>query len=148
MFHANIQVMRSLKKYLPVCFVVAVISGCGEEIGLQKYGATGTVLLDGQPVSKARLRFMPDSSMGNSGPQVFSFAKNGTFQIDAKQGLQEGPYQVEVMVINETDTPLGSVDATVTVEPNDDNVFALENKSANLRPVNEEIKDDGEEGEG
>lgn len=139
---------RMLLRFKKAIFLLgmAILAGCSSEAEIPTYAVSGSVSLDGQPVSKARLAFMPDRANGNRGPQSFSFAHDGVFAVADTQGLVEGAYLVDVTVMNEKGVPLGMASLPVSVAPDDSNYLYLELLSDELQNVPDE---EGEEkGEG
>ncbi|WP_237226170.1 hypothetical protein [Rubinisphaera sp. JC750] len=128
--------------------VMAILTGCSSEGEIPTYAVAGSVSLDGQPVSKARLAFMPDRANGNRGPQSFSFAHDGVFAVAEKQGLVEGAYLVDVTVMNAKGVPLGMASLPVSVAPDDSNYLYLELRSDDLQGVPDEEEEAEEDGEG
>jgi len=135
-------------RFQTACFLLmmCLLAGCSSEGEVPTYAVAGSVSLDGQPVSKARLAFMPDRASGTRGPQSFSFANDGAFAVAEKQGLVEGAYLVDVTVMNENGVPMGMASLPVSVAPHDSNYLYLELVSDELQVVPD---DEGEEqGEG
>lgn len=77
--------IRSLAIALACCL------GCG---GATKYGADGTVTLDGQPLSEARILFVP---MAEGRKKTGCLVKGGAFRLLADVGLLPGRYQVQIV---------------------------------------------------
>lgn len=131
-------------------FAAFLLAGCSGGDEITRFSCVGSVVLDGLPVQEARLRFTPDASAGNSGPQSFSFVKDGQFELVHSRGLVEGPYQVEITISGDDDEGKHIANAAVTVSPSDGNVFTVEIDSKNLKKVpNEEGEAEAlEDGEG
>ncbi len=71
--------------------VVACCAGCG---GPTKHAAEGTVTLDGQPLTEARILFIPEMpGLKKTG----SIVKAGRYRLPADVGLVPGVYQVQVV---------------------------------------------------
>lgn len=141
----------TLLRFNKVIFLLsmALLAGCSSEGEVPTYAVAGSVSLDGQPVSKARLAFMPDRANGNQGPQSFSFAHDGVFAVAETQGLVEGAYLVDVTVMNEKGVPMGMASLPVSVAPDDSNYLYLELLSDDLEVVPDEEDEEGQaQGEG
>jgi hypothetical protein len=130
---------------LCVCLV-----GCSQQEQIKRYGVRGTILLDGKPVVKGPLRFTPDVDSGNRGPESVAYVRDGQFQLKADQGLVEGPYFVEVTVVNKKDEVIGAAKKTLNVAAKGENSFQIDIATKELRAVkNEEGGNDrGGKGEG
>jgi len=51
----------------------------------------GTVLLDGEPVEKGQLMFLPDEENGNSGGKAFADIRKGRYSTMPSQPVSPGP---------------------------------------------------------
>lgn len=58
---------------------------------------SGSVEVDGQPLSGANLSFDPQP--GTSGPKITTAVFDGTYQIEESAGLQPGNYTVRITMI-------------------------------------------------
>ena len=67
--------------------------GCSDPDRDKRGEVSGTVMLDGKPVSKGEIRFIPSGS--NSGPTSGGDIVNGTFHIGYKVGPAVGENQVQ-----------------------------------------------------
>lgn len=133
-----------------VLAICACIFGCSQQEQIKRYGVRGTILLDGKAVAKGPLRFTPDADSGNRGPESVAYVKDGQFEVKAEQGLVEGPYFVEVTVVNEKDEVIGAAKKTLTVEAKGENSFQIDLATKELRAVRNEDggNDRGGKGEG
>jgi hypothetical protein len=89
----------------PTCRFLAVlvgsafvyVAGCGTDDGLgRKYAVSGKVTYKGQPVSKAKISFVPVSSAGHG---AYGDVENGSFSLSTLapgDGALPGEYQVLV----------------------------------------------------
>lgn len=75
-----------------------VQSGCGGDSGPKRYGVSGTVTFDGQPVPVGTITFDPDVSKGNRGPQGRARIVDGKYDTGAKdgKGMVGGPHVVTI----------------------------------------------------
>lgn len=133
------------------CVLVVFAIGCGgSDVGPARYAVEGTVTLDGTPVDRAEISFIPDTSAGNAGPAAYGFAKNGEFRIPAKIGPVAGPSNVRVTVYagDSTTKSLGSTTLSEIVEPIDLNVLELSITDSDLESSRRTRGDGGFEGDG
>ena len=77
---------------LPAACCLLLLSGCGGSDGRQSI--EGTVTLDGKPMEKGQVNFMP--LPGTQGPTAGSEIKDGKFTIAAKGGTFAGKFRVEI----------------------------------------------------
>jgi hypothetical protein len=90
--------MRSrLNKLGLLLLLVGLWSGCGENNPLSRQPVSGTVLVDGQPLAKGSIAFVPTKpgSTMSGGP-----VKDGQYSLTEDRGLPPGDYAVN---INATD---------------------------------------------
>ena len=69
--------------------------GCNDG-GPERFGVSGSVTYRGAPVPSGQIRFMPDRSKGNRGPQGFAEIIDGKFDIDSRLGTITGPVLVVI----------------------------------------------------
>ena len=86
---------------LPVAAIfLALLAGCGagESEGPDRFGVSGTVNYEGQPVQSGRIYFEPDSAQGNSGPQGYAEIAAGKYDTagDSGKGTVGGPHRVRI----------------------------------------------------
>jgi hypothetical protein len=74
--------------------VLAVIFGCGSTDGLNRQAISGTVMLDGQPISKGAILFEPAAE--ETGTAVGATIRQGAFVISRHEGPVPGAYLVRV----------------------------------------------------
>ncbi len=70
-------------------------AGCGKE-GIPRYGLSGQVTYDGNPVPKGYLRFAPDKKNGNSGPGSSATINDGHYETMTDRGTVAGPHIVTI----------------------------------------------------
>jgi hypothetical protein len=71
--------------------------GCGGSDAPETFHLSGNVTFDGKPVASGRIRFMPDSSKGNSGTAGYAEIKEGKFDTSAGgKGHVSGPMIVSI----------------------------------------------------
>lgn len=79
------------RRRLALGIVAACCAGCG---GPTKYAAGGSVMLDGAPLSEARILFVPEApGLKKTGGVV----NGGKYRLPADVGLAPGAYQVQVV---------------------------------------------------
>lgn len=77
--------------------LLSVLSGCGDasvDGRGQRVAVAGTVLLDGSPLSRARILFVSDEGAGAI--KASALIDEGTFAIDAGHGPLAGTARVEI----------------------------------------------------
>jgi len=86
-------------------FVAALVltlplSGCGKGNAISLAKVSGSVTLDGQPLTKGAVQFMPDGSKGTTGPMATGkIGPDGKFTLTTStpdDGAQVGFYKVAV----------------------------------------------------
>ncbi len=83
-------------------FLAAILGfgllGCGGSDAPEVYHVSGTVTFDGKPVPAGRIRFVPDTSKGNSGPPGYAQIVDGKFDTESEggQGHVSGPMIVSI----------------------------------------------------
>ena len=75
------------------CFWLALI-GCGSSDGLNRQAISGTVTLDGQPISSGAILFEPATQ--ESGTAVGATIRQGRFAISSHEGPVPGSYRVRI----------------------------------------------------
>ncbi len=78
--------------------VLFLTVGCGGPAGNGpvRYAVSGQVTYDGAPVPVGFIEFLPDTSLGNSGPGGGAPIRDGVYQADASRGVVGGPYIVRI----------------------------------------------------
>ena len=84
------------------CIVVGLIAlvafGCGPKDKRIRNRVTGAITYGGQPVVAGEIRFLPDDSKQNSGPQGLANIKDGRFDTKGSRapGVDGGAMVIEV----------------------------------------------------
>lgn len=87
--------------HLTLIAALACVSwGCGSGDGLPRRAVSGKVTLDGQPLEKGLITFMPSGQGGDSTSAAAEVA-NGSFSVARDVGLIAGPYRVAVSAMKE-----------------------------------------------
>lgn len=118
------------------------LAGCGDS-GPAKYGVTGSVTLDGQPVEQGEIRFLSADAQGT--PYAGQIV-NGKFDCQ----VTEGQKRVEITATRESPTPAAdglpnfvsyipaayNSQSTLTAEvkPGGDNTYTFDLKSQGTSP--------------
>jgi hypothetical protein len=87
-----------VRAYFGVCLLCAV-PGCGSSKEETLVPVSGTVKVDGQPLTTGWLTFYPDEARGNSSSRLpVADIKNGTYELstNGKPGATCGHYKVVV----------------------------------------------------
>ncbi|MDR2438850.1 MAG: hypothetical protein LBE12_05715 [Planctomycetaceae bacterium] len=82
-----------------IVFSLLVVVGCNPS-GVKRYQVSGTVTFDKQPVAEGEIRFSPDTTKGNTGPQGYAAIKNGKFKTLKETGVIVGPMYATVTVVD------------------------------------------------
>jgi hypothetical protein len=82
-----------------ITFFLLVVIGCNPG-SLKRYQVSGTVTFDGQPVAEGEIRFSPDNTKGNTGPQGYAAIKNGNFKTLKETGVIVGPMYATVTAVD------------------------------------------------
>lgn len=88
-----------------ICLVVLLLGGC--DSGPSTIPVSGKVTVDGQPLSKGTLRFIPDASKGNTleiEPAATIEGGSYTLYTSGKPGAAAGAYKVAVVSQEEIDS--------------------------------------------
>src|SRR6266446_4970450 len=72
-------------------FFCLVLAGCGSD---NRGAVSGKVTLDGQPLKKASIAFIPME--GTQSPSSGGTIENGTYAIERAKGPMAGSYRVEI----------------------------------------------------
>ncbi|HWL10521.1 MAG TPA: hypothetical protein VNQ76_19100 [Planctomicrobium sp.] len=75
-----------------LCFVMA--HGCRSQVEVPGQSVTGTVLVEGEPLSLGLITFRPID--GTRGPKSTARIRNGKFEISAERGPWEGTHQIKI----------------------------------------------------
>jgi hypothetical protein len=83
--------MLQYVKWIFVCFLFSCL-GCSSD-GLNRTSVEGTVTLDGKPLEKGTIAWMP---LHNEGPTIGCDIRNGKYRIPQKSGPAIGEYHVAI----------------------------------------------------
>ncbi|MBL8808831.1 MAG: hypothetical protein JNM43_01530 [Planctomycetaceae bacterium] len=78
----------------------SVVAGCGGSDGPELADVTGTVTLDGKPLARASIRFVPEAAGGS--PSYGSTTEDGEYQLlfsAEKSGAMIGRHRVEIEML-------------------------------------------------
>ncbi len=109
--------MKRLSSVLIV--LVLAMAGCGDGLSVQK--VTGTVMLDGTPISGASVTFSPVAG-GTGMPAVGMTDENGVYTVtymrggDFGGGAEKGEYQVGIMWFKASTDNLGESESDADEE--------------------------------
>jgi hypothetical protein len=82
-----------------ITFFFLVVIGCNPD-GLKRYQVSGTVTFDGQPIAEGEIRFSPDNTKGNTGPQGYAAIQNGKFTTLKETGVIAGSMYATVTAVD------------------------------------------------
>lgn len=88
-------------RFLPVLFVVGLLSaGCGSG-GPKVYHLSGNVTMGGKPVPAGVMFLGPDLKKGVDGPQGYATIKNGKYDTrDGGRAMIGGPLEVTIQAFD------------------------------------------------
>lgn len=130
-------------------FVVLSLSlvglvGCGGDSNMG--GVTGTVTLDGQPVSDATVNFTPKKAGSPSNGRTDSSGKYELSYSKSKKGAEIGEHTVRVTTFRkanpDAETPITAVPEKIPARYNSKSELTKEVKSGN-NTIDLELKSDG-----
>lgn len=82
--------------------ILGLLSGCGDANPLGRKAISGKVTLDGQPLERGSVTFVPLAEGGVGSGAVIT---DGTLSIPAAKGLPPGEYLVRIHAAGETSAP-------------------------------------------
>ncbi|MFL5331380.1 MAG: carboxypeptidase-like regulatory domain-containing protein [Gemmataceae bacterium] len=88
-----------------VVLLAALGSGCG---GSNRFGVSGTVTLNGQPLTNATIQFF---RVGETAPAGGAVVTDGKYELPAHPGLPPGSYTVSIS------SPTGTGGGSLTANP-------------------------------
>ena len=96
---------------------LVVLTGCGGVTGdnLDREPVTGTVTLDGKPLSDGSIQLLPASS--HEGVAAGAMITDGKFSIERKEGLVPGDYRVVISSSEGGQATAPAGEAPGTVDP-------------------------------
>jgi hypothetical protein len=115
-----------------ILFLVATV-GCDSGDGLNRQAISGTVTLDGQPLSSGNILFEPATK--ESGTAVGATIRQGTFAIPRNQGPVPGSYRVRIYASSTTQAPPASGQSERTPRPMVERIPARYNTKTELNTV-------------
>jgi hypothetical protein len=102
-----------------------LLGGCGDG----RLSASGTVTVDGQPLSMGAITFkpLPEQKLSSAGGTI----REGCFELQAARGLFPGKYQVRVQAFRSTgrmvnDPEMGKVEEQVPLKFNESGTLEAE----------------------
>jgi len=88
---------------LGLCLVMGLCAGCGKSRAFEVAPVQGTVTLDGEPVTRGMVTFVPDEKSGTKGPiGVGKIEEDGSYHIvtlpnaDSLNGAVVGRHRIRV----------------------------------------------------
>jgi hypothetical protein len=79
-----------------LCALVAFGSGCSRTTELDRTHVSGSVALDGAPVEKGVISFLPVA--GHTGPSATAVIEAGQYRLGGEEGPVAGPHLVVVLL--------------------------------------------------
>jgi hypothetical protein len=93
----------SLRLRAAIVLCLAALAGCDSGDGLNRQAISGTVNLDGQPLPGGAILFEPATD--ESGTEVGTTIRQGTFSIPKDKGAVPGVYRVRIYSSSATQAP-------------------------------------------
>ena len=90
--------MHNFRTYYAIGILLCC-AGCSES-GPDRASVSGSVLLDGQPLVKGSINFVPVEA--TAGPTAGAVIENGRYQIDRAKGVAVGKNQVRISSVQPT----------------------------------------------
>jgi hypothetical protein len=84
-----------LRQALGLALVAVHLAGCGSSDGLTRVVVEGNVKLNGSPVEKGQIRFIPQ--IGTKGPVYLQDIVDGKYVCDRAGGVPVGQHRVEIL---------------------------------------------------
>ncbi len=98
-------IARAVLAALCGCLVCLILPGCGDDPDLPPVAdVSGVVTVDGKPLERGTIQFVPDSSQGTSGPPaVGSIGPDGRYTLETAgvEGAIVGFHKVSVYAVDE-----------------------------------------------
>lgn len=89
-----------LSQSLGVVIVAIHFVGCGQSDGLTRVVVTGNVRLNGSPVARGQIRFIPQ--VGTAGPVTIQEIRDGEYSCQRSGGVPVGEHRVEILAWDPT----------------------------------------------
>jgi hypothetical protein len=87
--------IAGVRQALGLALVAVHLVGCGSSDGLTRVVVEGDVRLNGSPVTKGQIRFIPE--VGTKGPVYIQEILNGEYSCDRAGGVPAGQHRVEIL---------------------------------------------------
>jgi hypothetical protein len=84
-----------VRRALGLAFIAVHLVGCGSSDGLTRIVVKGDVRLNGSPVEKGQIRFIPQ--VGTKGPVYLQDIVDGKYVCDRAGGVPVGQHRVEIL---------------------------------------------------
>jgi hypothetical protein len=81
---------------LAAAVVAAAVSGCGGGDGLDRQSISGSVTLDGKPLEKGQIQFLPDVNAQGAATAGMAQIEGGSYSLSRADGLVPGSYKVSI----------------------------------------------------
>jgi hypothetical protein len=96
-FNEVIAKLRCMKLPQSLCFAIVAIQlvGCGRSDGVTRVVVNGNVRLDGAPVERGQIRFIPD--VDTAGPVTIQEISDGEYSCQRSGGVPVGKHRVEIL---------------------------------------------------
>jgi hypothetical protein len=82
------------------CLLLLLVAGCSKESGPARFGVSGDVTFDNQPIESGAISFIPVE--GTAGPVAGGRIDDGKYQIEPADGPVPGKYRVEIVATRHT----------------------------------------------
>jgi len=97
--HFNEALSKFRRMKLPQALSFAIVAihlvGCGRSDGLTRVVVNGNVRLDGAPVERGQIRFIPD--VDTAGPVTIQEISDGEYSCQRSGGVPIGKHRVEIL---------------------------------------------------
>lgn len=132
---------RALLWLAGAAFLAGNFAGCNP--GPKVYHVSGTVTYEGKPVPRGTVKFVPDTTKGNSGPAAVADIVDGKFDTATKgTGTVGGPHKIVITGFDgnakpESELPLGKLmfsDYTTEADLPKENGKTVDFKVQKVRP--------------
>ena len=84
-----------VRQALGLALVAVCLVGCGSSDGLTRVVVNGDVRLNGAPVEKGQIRFIPQ--VGTKGPVYIQEILDGKYTCDRAGGVPVGQHRIEIL---------------------------------------------------
>lgn len=102
---------RRVHLFCVAVLLAAALSGCGPGNPLGREAVSGKVVVDGQPLPRGLIHFVPRKQQGTT--RTGTVITNGEYALPTEKGLPPGEYVVSLLAVERTEilnpnTPPGS----------------------------------------